>query len=119
VLQLLKKMSRELYVTILLQQNSVLSVWVSPNKVQLKDHEDFVKSANASLSNSDAEEEILNAYDKDSLHLNPDSSKSELRHGQLKQSESLASSAGNIKSPVPEESQDMEDISLNTWYYKQ
>jgi hypothetical protein len=108
-------MSRELYVTILLLQYNVLSVWVSPNKVQLKDHENFVKSANASLSYDDAKE-MLSANDKDSLYLYPDSSKSELRHRQLKQSESLASSAGNIKNPVSEESQDMEDISLNTWY---
>jgi len=109
-------MSRELYVTILLLQYSILSVQLSPNKVELKDHEDFVISADATLSDDDNDEEMVNGDDKDSLYLHLDNSKSELEHRQLQQSESLVSSEGKINSPVPEESQDMEDISLNTWY---
>ena len=109
-------MNRELYVTILLLQYSVLSVWLSPYKVQLKDHEDFVISANTSLSDDDDDEEILHGDDKNSVYLHPDNSKSELQQRQLKQSESLAPSEVKIKSPVPEESQDMEDISLHTRY---
>lgn len=101
--------------TIFLLQYSILSVWLSPNKVQLKDHEDFVISADATLSDDD-DEEMVNGDDKVSLYLNPDNSKSELEHRQLQQSESLAFSEGKINSPVPEESQDMEDISLNTRY---
>jgi hypothetical protein len=108
-------MSRQLYVTILLLQYSILSVWLSPNKAQLKDLEDFVIFANATLSDVN-DEEMVNGDDKDSLYLHPDNSKSELEHRQLQQSESLASSEGKINSPVPEESQDTEDISLNTWY---
>jgi hypothetical protein len=108
-------MSRELYVTILLLQYSILCVQLSPNKVELKDHEDFVISADATLSDDD-DEKMVNGDDKDSLYLYPDNSKSELEHRQLQQSESLASSEGKIKSPVPKESQDMENISLNTWY---
>jgi len=104
-------MSRELYVTILLLQYSILGVWLSPNKAELKDHEDFVISADATLSDDD-DEEMVNGDDKDSLYLHPDNSKSELEHRQLQQSESLASSEGKINSPLP----DMEDISLNTWY---
>jgi len=103
-------------VTILLLQYSILSVQLSPNKVELKDHEDFVISADATLSDDDNDEEMANGDDKDSLYLYLDNSKSELEHRQLQQSESLASSEGKINSPVPEESQDMEDISLNTWY---
>lgn len=108
-------MSRELYVTILLLQYSILGVWLSPNKVELKDHEDFVISAHAALSDDNVEE-MVNGGDKDSLYLHRDTSKSELEHRQLQQSESLASSEGKIHIPVPEESQDMADISLNTWY---
>jgi hypothetical protein len=107
-------MSRELYVTILLLQYSILSAQLSPNKVELKNHEDFVISADATLSDDD--KEMANGDDEDSLYLHLDNSKSELEHRQLQQSESLASSEGKINSPVPEESQDMEDISLNTWY---
>jgi len=110
-----KKMSRELYVTIFLLQYSILSVWLSPNKVQLKDHEDFVISADATLSDHHAED-MVNGDDKDPLYLHPDNRQSELEHRQLQQSESLASSEGKINSPVPEESQDMEDTSLNTRY---
>lgn len=103
--------------TILLLQYSTLSVWLSPNEVQLKDHEDFVISADATLSDDDGDdEEMVNGDDKYSLYLHPDNSKSELEHRQLQQSESLASTEGKINIPVPEESQDMEDISLNPWY---
>lgn len=101
--------------TILLLQYSILSVCLSPNKVQLKDHEDFVISANATLSD-DNDEEMVNGDDKNSLYLHQDTSKSELEHRQLQQSESLASSEGKVNSPEPAESQDMDDISLNTWY---
>lgn len=101
--------------TILLLQYSILSVWLSPDKVQLRDHEDFVTSVDATLSD-DNHEETVNEDGKDSLYLHPYTSKSELEHRQLQQSERLASSEVKINSPVPEESQEMEDISLNIWY---
>jgi len=109
-------MSRELYVIIFLLQYSILSVWLSPNKVQLTDHEDFVISADATLSDDADAEEMVNGDEKDPLYLHQDNRKSELEHRQLHQSESLASSEGRINIPVPEESQDMEDISRNTRY---
>lgn len=101
--------------TIFLLQYSILSVWLSPNKVQLKDHEDCVISADATLSYHD-DEDVVNGNDKDPPYLHPDNRKSELEHMQFQQSESLASSEGKINSPVPEESQDTEDISLNIRY---
>jgi hypothetical protein len=102
VLPSVKTMSRKLYVTILLLQYRVLSIWLPPYKEELKVHENFVISDDVSLSDDD--EEILNGKDKDSLDLNLGNSKSDSQHRQMKQS------------PIPEESQDMEDISLNMWY---
>lgn len=104
--------------TILLLQYRVSSIWLPPYKEQLKGHENFVISADASLSDDD-DEEILNGEHKGSLYLGLENSKSEFQHRQMKQSESSASLEGKTKSPIPEESQDMEDISLNMWYLNQ
>jgi hypothetical protein len=108
-------MNRKLYVTVLLLQYRVLSIWPPSDTPQLKNHEDFVISADALLSD-DYEEETLYGEHKDSLYLDLNNSKSE-SHNQLTQNESSTSLGGKIKIPILEEPQDMEEISLNMWYW--
>lgn len=100
----------------LLLQHGVLSFWLPPYKADLKHHEDFVISADASFSEDD--EEMLKEDDIASSHLNMENSKSELLHRQFKKSESSSSLEEKVKIPIPEESYDMKDFSLKIWYWK-
>lgn len=93
---------------ILLLQYRVACIWPPSYKVHFEDHEEFVISADASISDDDME--MLKERDIHSLDLDFDDSKLEPLHRLLRQSTSSRTQEQKAKLPTPEESYGMEDL---------
>lgn len=97
-----------LYVAILLLQYRVACIWPPSYKVHFEDHEEFVISAEASISEDDME--MLKDNDIHSLGLKFDDSRLEPLHRLYRQSESSGTQEQKAKLPTLEESYGMEDL---------
>jgi hypothetical protein len=99
---------RILYVAILLLQYRVACIWPPSYKVHFEDHEEFVISADASISEDDME--MLKEHDIHSLDLDFDDSKLEPLRRLYRQSTSSRTQEQKAKLPTSEESYGMEDL---------